>query len=105
MTTVLWLDQSDFALGCSLLSDLAHPLGCSIAVLEAWTASCGLLSLSPLLPHKVSLYLCFSSSHKYKHVRVDSGLVLGSLLYSVWPLSSQAAVGDRPELGRRVLGI
>lgn len=36
---------------------------------------------SPLLPHKVSLYLCFSSSHKYKHVRMGSGLVLGSLLF------------------------
>lgn len=36
--------------------------------------------LSPLLPHKASFYLCFSSSPKYKHVRMGSGLVLGSLL-------------------------
>lgn len=67
--------------GCSLLSDLTHPLDCSIPVPEAWTTSRGLLSLSPLLPHKVSLRLCFSSSHKYKHVRMGSGLGLGSRLF------------------------
>lgn len=37
--------------------------------------------LSPLLPHKASFYFCFSSSPKYKHVRMGSGLVLGSLLF------------------------